>query len=179
MVRFCALALLVLALSACRDDLDRADHTPAGWPVRWKEQGTLAQGFHTKAEIYDLFDAAMIRAADEVELAHGIRAAAVLKRARRGGLFVLVDHWHFPAAGAIDVPGEGFASGMIDGGSNVTVAFYNRAGGGSYAASNEPQISRGWMIYYGPVTGFLYWGDEVDGRQFPALGYELAHEWGF
>lgn len=146
------------------------DRTPMGWHVDWVDQGTLVTGRHTKLEVYQLFDAAMTRAAVAYQFKTGRPAAEYLKKIKDTGIgFILRDHFMFPVQGvAIDFPGAAYASGETQGPA-VTLAFYNKAS--STWASDVPADAPVWTVIQGK-SGTWYWAVEYPGSQYPALEYE-------
>jgi len=163
-----------------KDPYDRADVTPAGWHVTWTDAGTVTSGLHTKDQIYDLFDAAMVRAAGQVETIYGIPSVHVLNRARNGKrVHDLRDGFAFLVVGSpSDFPNAVYASGEIMSGKMI-LAFWSLDPGAATDPSLIPSSAPLWTVLRSPSTGLYRWGLEVEGDQFPALWYELGHQWGY
>jgi hypothetical protein len=170
------LALLFLASLGFGCPLrEKDDRTPAGWKVKWHEQGTLSLGLHDKAQLYALFDAAMDRGIQEVQTGWGFDAGYVRHKLRENdALYHLVDNFYFPVIGGppVDVPDAKYASGETLDRFEVYIAFYDKQGPDDPA--NVPAASPGWTLKDSTsYPGKVYWGMELDGQQYPATGYEL------
>lgn len=180
--RVLGLMLVTLVLPACLipSSKDKYDRTPNGWHVHWKDQGTLATGLHDKTQLLALFDAAMARGIDECAALMNQPATAVYDRAKDyDTLYTLVDNAWFrvDGSGSADSPTASYASGIVYGRSNLTVAFYSL-----HSLPNGtplPADAPAWTVHAGvDHPDQTYFGEEVDGQQYPALGYELTHYWG-
>lgn len=165
---------LVVAVPACflTDTGDKLDTTPAGWAVQWQDQGTLETGLHTKAQVYSLFDAAVVRASQTYQTKYGIPAQNYIdslkgKASRYGLNFLLIDNARFSVGGATDFPGASYATGETIQ-NQVRLAFYNDNGPGPQ--SMVPGSAPPWTVLLD--RGQYYWGTEDPGAQYPALEYE-------
>jgi hypothetical protein len=169
-----------MAFLGCPGAGTKPDRTPNGWAVRWHEQGMLVSGRHDKYQLYALFDAAMTRAELEVEAAHGIPAAQVEAKFRSWDtVFHLVDHYHFKPIGTpVDFPNAIFATGEEVSRYEYWLAFFSPSAG-SPDLAGIPADAPAWTIHYSDTYATYFWGVEIDGNQYPALGYELGHAFGF
>lgn len=165
--------LLVIALAGCSVlNREKYDRTPAGWHVHWLDQGTLTTGLHSKAQLYELFDASMDRALLECATKVNLPTGYVINTIRdRDALYELHDNFYFAVApGSADAPTAVYASGITYNRYLTGVAFYNKAG----PATNAPTDVIPWTIKASTsFPGQVYWGVETDGEQYPALSYEL------
>lgn len=153
---------------------DKFDRTPGGWHVHWLDQGTESTGLHTKAEILSLFDAAMERSFPECATHVGLPESYVRKAIHdRDALYTLVDNaWFAVGLGSSDAPNAVYASGLTEGRTHVTVAFYNLTS--LLNGSTFPPEAPSWTFHAGIAhPDRTYFGVELDGLQYPALGYEL------
>lgn len=172
------LVLLLTLLGGCfLDKKDHSERTPGGWRVQYVDQGTLSGGFHTKAELYALFDGAMARSVEECALKVGLPSGYVVSKLRDlDGIYHLVDNFYFAVpdpASVVDVPGALYASGMTVSKRETWVAFYCKSED-SPKLPSEVDPARPWTVKASTTfPGMIYWAEEYDGRQYPALGYEL------
>ncbi len=175
MIRFALVLTLLLGGCKLPGSRDTFDRTPNGWHVHWVDQGSLARGAHSKGQVLELFDAAMERSFPECALKVGLPEAYVRKTIKeRDALYTLVDNFYFAVdPGSADAPDAVYATGCTYGRTHTTVAFYNKSLSGVVdPATIAPQVLP-WTIKYSPKAGLWYWGFEMDGDQYPALGYEL------
>ncbi len=165
MIRF-ALVLTLLLGGCWQPGKKHHDRTPAGWEVKWEEQGTISTGLHTREQLYSLFDAAMVRGCAESDATMKLPAGTSMSRAKRyETLYTLVDNAWFPV-------GDGFAAGCVYGRHNLSVAFYSLKS----VPNGTPIIAPPWTLHQGIAhPDQTFYGEEVDGEQYPALGHELAH----
>jgi hypothetical protein len=186
---FCTLLLALVGCSVLGSNTVPYDSTPSGWHVVWQDRGTLATGRHSKAELYASFDAAVVRACGEMQTQHGppytlgyVMTRLQDRQKSYKTFFTLVDHFQFPIApGSADFPSATSATGLNDGRGNITVAFWSGIGkdGGVATEALVPSSAPPWTHYHSSVTGRWYWGVETPGGQYPALGYEIGHNFGF
>jgi hypothetical protein len=185
-------SLLLVFLSACsilgKNPTPNQESTPAGWHIAWQDQGTLSSNRHTKEELYSLFDGAMVRACNEMQAQHppytatGVMDSLKARQKNYNTVFTLVDHFQFPiSAGSVDFPSATSATGLNDLRGNITVTFWNSIGKDNGVATEAliPAGAPPWTHYHSSVTGRWYWGVETPGGQYPALGYEIGHNFGF
>lgn len=171
--------LLLLFLAGCPINREKFDRTPNGWHVHWEDQGTESTGLHTKAQLLALFDSSMERAIDECATQMNRTPQEIRSRAKDyDTLYTLVDNaWFEVNGGSVDAPDAAFAAGCVYGRHNLTVAFYSLKSVPNGTAI--PTDSPSWTIHAGIAhPNSTFYGEEVDGQQFPALGFELTHYWG-
>jgi len=186
------LPLALVVLSSCsvlgKNKPANQESTPAGWHVAWQDQGTLSSNRHTKAELYSLFDAAMVRACNEMQAQHppytatGVMDSLKARQKNYSTVFTLVDNFQFTIApGSADFPSATSATGTNDMRGNITVAFWNGIGKDNGVATEAliPSSAPAWTHYHSTVTNLWYWGVETPGQAFPALGFEIGHNFGF
>jgi hypothetical protein len=172
--RCLALAALVLLAPACL--IHKPERTPAGWKVKWEEQGTITTGLHTRLEVFQLFDAAMDRAVVECATLLSLDPGYVHHRIKDDdATYTLVDNFYFPIIGgmaAVDAPDAQFASGETLDRVEVWVAFYSKAG--PALPADVPTNAPPWTLRASTTyPGQNWWGTEIQGQQYPALWYEL------
>lgn len=168
-------AWLLLLLTGCPLNREKFDRTPNGWHVHWLDSGTIATGLHTKPELFALFDAAMERSFPECAAKVGLPESYVRSKIRENdALYTLVDNFYFPIVDgipAVDAPSALFASGETLNRLEVWIAFYNKAPPVDFRAQ-VPKTAPPWTIKAGVSLPVWYYGEELDGMQYPALGYE-------
>jgi hypothetical protein len=168
--------ILALCLSGCPLKDKKADRTPNGWRVKWKEQGTLTTGLHTQAEVYALFDAAMERSFPECAAKVGLPEGYIRSVIQdRDALYTLVDNFYwYVGPGSQDSPNTVYASGVTFSRYDTWVAFYNKAAASPALPTAVPVNAPSWTLKDSTsFPGQVYWGEERPGEQYPALGYEL------
>lgn len=169
------LILSLLFLSACNTFglTEQYDRTPEGWHVHWLEHGTLLSGAHTRLELYNMFDAAMIRSIAECSKKVNLPEDYIRKSIKeRDALYTLYDDSIFPVApGSADAPTAVWASGMTSGRSNTSIAFYLWV---SVDPTQVPKNAHSWTIHPNPNhSDKMIYGADQPGNEYPALGYEL------
>lgn len=177
--------LTLLLLSGCHLPWDREqyDRTPNGWHVHWKEQGTITTGLHSRLELYSLFDAAMERSFPECAAKVGLPESYVRSKIRKNdALYTLVDDFFFKVEGgpAVDAPNALYATGETEDRIEVIIAFYDKDQDtslnpdGAVTPAMVPVSAPSWSLKASTkYPGLVYYGIELDGQQYPALGYEL------
>lgn len=168
--------MAALLLPACSDPLGREQdvdyvRTPAGYPVRWEEEGSLGSGYFTLEVAFRWYEEAVERACDH--LARYGTSREQTREVARSTLTWLIDNYRRDGWTGINNmrdPGDG---GWIK------VCLYRA--GHVEADGQRPTEVNGWPVppwthFTGPDTGRLYYGyvDEAAGL-FPALGHEIGH----
>lgn len=169
------LLLLLILLGGCMLKREQYDRTPRGWHVHWVDQGTITTGLHSKFELMLLFDAAMERSMPECAAKVGLPESYVRgKISDNDALYTLVDNFYFPIVDgipAVDAPTAKYAAGETLSRIETYVAFYNKQGP---VVPPIPVAGPQWAQHISAsFPGQVYYGSEVDGDQYPALGYEL------
>jgi hypothetical protein len=160
-----AVAILLLGCRPEDDDYDRATPTPAGYRVRYEDQGTIASGLMTGQQILEAFDAAMIRASKDLAARYGVDAGAVLSIPHHSKVaFRLVDHAWFTSGGGGRAVGEWLGDTII-----VAIHAHRSIPQGSALPADAlpwTPLNVSGVIHYGvlDLTGFA-----------PALAHELGH----
>ncbi len=144
---------------------DFGEPTPAGYRVEYTDQGSVASGRLTKAEILLLFDAAQLKAKQDLIADHGVTLQQYELYARSTS-YHLVDNKNFPA----NVSSTGFASGMTFG-SQILVALYTRRV--VTVKTDIPPGTPPWTIVR--FNGKWSYGVLDRAKPFPALMHELGH----
>jgi hypothetical protein len=168
------IAFILLAgcsLFGKRDGIkDYGEPTSAGFRVIYEDQGSVATGRLTKAEIFALFDQAQAKSARELITGHGVSAGTFDLYARKSTKYKLIDNKNF----AIDASNTGFASG-VSYGNIIWVCLYSRK-----VVDRPDQIPEGtpaWTIVEFAVNNVQKWsyGWLDPANPFPALTHELGH----
>lgn len=160
-------AAIVVALLGCSrsDDYDRATVTPAGYRVRYEDQGTIASGRMTGQEILSAFDAAMTRAAGDLAARYQIDPAVALAAPfEEKVVFHLADHAWFSSSGGGRAFGEWLGDTII-----VAVHAHRAVPQGTPIPTDAlpwTPLNVAGTIHYGvmDIPGFC-----------PALAHELGH----
>lgn len=158
-------ALTALIGCSGRDKRPEWTKTPAGYSVQWYDQGTVATGRLTLAEILNLFDQKAIPSAINHLAQYGATPGEV-KRAAYSHAFRLIDNKNFPTSAS----GTGFAGGMVQE-NFIYLALYSR----KVVATREeiPVDAPPWTI--AAFAGKWSYGILDPERPFPAIGHELGH----
>lgn len=178
------LPVLVLALLAgCPLSREKYNRTPGGWHVHWQDQGTVATGIHSPLELFVLFDQAMAQAIPWCANYVNLPADYVAHKLRdNDALYTLVDDFFFPVpyGSASDAPTATAATGETFDRIEVEIAFWNRDRDytlnpdGAVTPTMVPATAPSWTLKASvKYPGLVYYGVEIPGSEYPALGYEL------
>ena len=166
------LALLLVSVSVGCDAQEKraeyrdADKTPAGYHVIYHDAGLLGSGLMTYEQILAAFDAAMVRAAIDLEARYSLPREQVWAMPHdQRVIFKLVDHFHFHVGGIQ-------ATGQWDD-PYIAVAIHPK----QYVEPGVavPAEALPWTHVIGQTTGRTYYG-VIDLINFaPALAHEIGH----
>lgn len=184
---------IALLLPACIGKSDyQGDSTPDGWHIQWHEQGTVEAGYHTLAEIYSIFDSAPWRACQTFANSHSPYTPEYVwndmkkKQKTFDFQFQLIDNFWFPVGRgeAVDFPNATAAAGLNTGAGNITISFYTEHDGTVDRSSVPLVYPAGPTVPWTPVYGLneiSKWmrGQDDTGNEFPALAYEIGHNYGY
>lgn len=164
----CVLCSIGCDASEDREEYRDADKTAAGYHVVYHDAGLLASGILNLPGIYAAFDAALLRAALDLESAHGIPRAQTLALPHdERWIFKLVDHYRFTV-------GDIHATGQYDP-PYIAVAMHVK--GVVPPGTPAPPEALPWTFVIGPETGNLYFGRLDYAGAFPALAHEIGHHY--
>ena len=160
---------MLLALTpSCSGERDKeyrdADKTPAGYHVVFHDAGLLGSGRATYVDVLAAFDAAMIRAAIDLETRFGINRNRTLAMPFEDKIyFVLVDHIAFEVDG-------GLATGSVKK-DRISLAMHPQRDAVPTPAGVLP-----WT-YATNSVGVMKCGILDLPNSFPALSHEIGHRY--